>query len=187
MLMWLFSPALTSTTAVLAAMAESGWECAADLRRQLALEAFQHTAAYDSAISRWMADQMDARQPLAGGGAAAADPSLRRKSPSESALVQPSPQGWGGAIQLQGKELSTNNLLDLEAALATVREFGYGPMVQRSCRAACGRGRQAHQPLRCGDRSLDACCTDAGPGCRSRQCLRRHRGHQWCGGSRRGP
>ena len=26
----------------------------------------------------------------------------------------------------QGKELSTNNLLDLEAALATVREFGYG-------------------------------------------------------------
>ena len=35
-------------------------------------------------------------------------------------------QGWGGAIQLQGKELSTNNLLDLEAALATVREFGYG-------------------------------------------------------------
>ena len=34
--------------------------------------------------------------------------------------------GWGGAIQLQGKELSTNNLLDLEAALATVREFGYG-------------------------------------------------------------
>jgi phosphoribosylaminoimidazolecarboxamide formyltransferase/IMP cyclohydrolase len=35
-------------------------------------------------------------------------------------------QGWGGAIQLQGKELSTNNLLDLEAALAMVREFGYG-------------------------------------------------------------
>jgi phosphoribosylaminoimidazolecarboxamide formyltransferase/IMP cyclohydrolase len=34
--------------------------------------------------------------------------------------------GWGAARQLQGKELSFNNLMDLEAALATVREFGYG-------------------------------------------------------------
>ena len=34
--------------------------------------------------------------------------------------------GWGAAVQRQGKELSYNNLLDLEAALATVREFGYG-------------------------------------------------------------
>jgi phosphoribosylaminoimidazolecarboxamide formyltransferase/IMP cyclohydrolase len=34
--------------------------------------------------------------------------------------------GWGAARQLQGKELSYNNLIDLEAALATVREFGYG-------------------------------------------------------------
>jgi phosphoribosylaminoimidazolecarboxamide formyltransferase/IMP cyclohydrolase len=35
--------------------------------------------------------------------------------------------GWGAAEQLQGKELSYNNLIDLDAALATVREFGYGP------------------------------------------------------------
>ena len=34
-------------------------------------------------------------------------------------------KGWSGANQLQGKELSTNNLLDLEAALSTLREFGY--------------------------------------------------------------
>jgi len=38
--------------------------------------------------------------------------------------------GWGAAQQLQGKELSYNNLIDLEAALATVREFGYGPSAQ---------------------------------------------------------
>jgi phosphoribosylaminoimidazolecarboxamide formyltransferase/IMP cyclohydrolase len=38
--------------------------------------------------------------------------------------------GWGAADQLQGKELSYNNLIDLEAALATVREFGYGPGAQ---------------------------------------------------------
>jgi phosphoribosylaminoimidazolecarboxamide formyltransferase/IMP cyclohydrolase len=33
--------------------------------------------------------------------------------------------GWNSAEQLQGKELSYNNLLDLEAALSTVLEFGY--------------------------------------------------------------
>ena len=39
---------------LLEAMAQAGGEVPAALRRQLALEAFQHTAAYDTAISRWM-------------------------------------------------------------------------------------------------------------------------------------
>ncbi|MEB3240616.1 MAG: bifunctional phosphoribosylaminoimidazolecarboxamide formyltransferase/IMP cyclohydrolase, partial [Synechococcus sp.] len=112
---------------LLSALAESGGSVSSDLRRQLALEAFQHTASYDTAISRWMADQNDAddspwleavplRQTLRYG-----------ENPHQKARWFSHPkQGWGGAIQLQGKELSTNNLLDLEAALATVREFGYG-------------------------------------------------------------
>ena len=112
---------------VLAAMDESRHGVPHDLRRQLALEAFQHTAAYDTAISRWMADQMSPegspwleavplRQTLRYG-----------ENPHQMACwYSHAKQGWGGAIQLQGKELSTNNLLDLEAALATVREFGYG-------------------------------------------------------------
>jgi len=33
--------------------------------------------------------------------------------------------GWKSAEQLQGKELSYNNLLDLESAISTVLEFGY--------------------------------------------------------------
>ena len=108
-------------------MAESGGSVPSELRRQLALEAFQHTASYDTAISRWMVDQTAAedspwleavplRQTLRYG-----------ENPHQKARWFSHPkQGWGGAIQLQGKELSTNNLLDLEAALATVREFGYG-------------------------------------------------------------
>ncbi|MDC3010044.1 bifunctional phosphoribosylaminoimidazolecarboxamide formyltransferase/IMP cyclohydrolase [Synechococcus sp. AH-736-G20] len=112
---------------LLTAMAESGGSVPSELRRQLALEAFQHTASYDTAISRWMADQTAAedspwleavplRQTLRYG-----------ENPHQQARWFSHPkQGWGGAIQLQGKELSTNNLLDLEAALATVREFGYG-------------------------------------------------------------
>ena len=115
-------------SSVLAAMAESAGRVPDDLRRQLALEAFQHTAAYDSAISRWMAAKVELesspwleavplRQTLRYG-----------ENPHQKARWFSHPrQGWGGAIQLQGKELSTNNLLDLEAALATVREFGYGP------------------------------------------------------------
>ena len=112
---------------LLTAMAESGGSVPSELRRQLALEAFQHTASYDTAISRWMADQTAAedspwleavplRQTLRYG-----------ENPHQKARWFSHPkQGWGGAIQLQGKELSTNNLLDLEAAFATVREFGYG-------------------------------------------------------------
>ncbi|MCH1604088.1 MAG: bifunctional phosphoribosylaminoimidazolecarboxamide formyltransferase/IMP cyclohydrolase [Synechococcus sp. MOX_bin13] len=112
---------------LLTSMAESGGSVPSELRRQLALEAFQHTASYDTAISRWMADQTAAedspwleavplRQTLRYG-----------ENPHQKARWFSHPkQGWGGAIQLQGKELSTNNLLDLEAALATVREFGYG-------------------------------------------------------------
>ena len=42
---------------LLTAMAESGGSVPLELRCQLALEAFQHTASYDTAISRWMADQ----------------------------------------------------------------------------------------------------------------------------------
>ncbi len=112
---------------LLSAMADSGGSVPSELRRQLALEAFQHTASYDTAISRWMAQQTAAddspwleavplRQTLRYG-----------ENPHQKARWFSHPkQGWGGAIQLQGKELSTNNLLDLEAALATVREFGYG-------------------------------------------------------------
>ena len=112
---------------VLAAMDESGGTVPTDLRRALALEAFQHTAAYDTAIGRWMEEKVKPqcspwleavplRQNLRYG-----------ENPHQKARWFSHPkQGWGGAIQLQGKELSTNNLLDLEAALATVREFGYG-------------------------------------------------------------
>ena len=114
----------------------------ADLRRQLALEAFRHTASYDSAISTWMAARPELANPEGSPieePALGAGESLRLELPLQQSLRygenphQPARwysqggAGWGGAIQLQGKELSYNNLIDLEAALATVREFGYGP------------------------------------------------------------
>ena len=109
------------------------------LRRRLALAAFAHTAAYDAAIATWLAGRLGAEEasPADGPGSEALPPlqitlparqSLRYgENPHQKALWYGSAAaGWGAARQLQGKELSYNNLLDLEAALATVREFGYG-------------------------------------------------------------
>ena len=108
----------------------------AALRRQLALAAFEHTASYDAAISGWIAARL-ASEPASEAAASAGAP-LELTLPSQQSLrygenphqgatwYSQSGAGWGGAQQLQGKELSYNNLIDLDAALATVREFGYG-------------------------------------------------------------
>ena len=111
------------------------------LRRRLALAAFSHTAAYDDAIAAWLAGRLGAQEPSPADGAGAeaevipplqltlpARQSLRYgENPHQKALWYGSTTaGLGAARQLQGKELSFNNLLDLDAALATVREFGYG-------------------------------------------------------------
>ncbi|EDY38691.1 bifunctional purine biosynthesis protein PurH [Cyanobium sp. PCC 7001] len=113
-------------------------ELTQELRRGLALAAFEHTAAYDAAISRWLASTI--AQPEAEGELAS--PPLRLELPARQSLrygenphqsavwYSAAAAGWGGALQLQGKELSYNNLIDLDAALATVREFGYGPAAQ---------------------------------------------------------
>jgi phosphoribosylaminoimidazolecarboxamide formyltransferase/IMP cyclohydrolase len=106
-----------------------------ELRRQLALEAFCHTAEYDTAISAWLVQQLGATPATPAATAAdalsvslPAKQSLRYgENPHQSATWYSQPDaGLGGGAQLQGKELSYNNLIDLEAALATVREFGYG-------------------------------------------------------------
>ena len=99
-------------------------------RRTLALAAFEHTASYDAAISSWLQGQLAAEQ--AGPPLQLAMPPCQTlrygENPHQPATWFSEPgAGWGGAEQLQGKELSYNNLIDLDAALATVREFGYGP------------------------------------------------------------
>ena len=122
--------------AFLAALADGRVDQA--LRRRLALAAFEHTAAYDAAISAWLAERLAAEAPDAAarpGNLALALPprQLLRygENPHQPATWFSEPgAGWGAAEQLQGKELSYNNLIDLDAALATVREFGYGTNAQ---------------------------------------------------------
>jgi len=106
----------------------------------LARKAFAHTAYYDSVIAGWLAGaQPDARKPIPAPPAyppTLALPLVKAQdlrygeNPHQSAALyrEPGPPvGVAGATQLGGKELSFNNLLDLEAAWAAARDFSNRP------------------------------------------------------------
>merc|ERR1712164_61414 len=89
--------------------------------------AFEHTAIYDLTISKWIANQIPSKQSSWLQSLPLKQELRYGENPHQNASWYGEPErGWSGANQLQGKELSTNNLLDLEAALSTLREFGYG-------------------------------------------------------------
>jgi phosphoribosylaminoimidazolecarboxamide formyltransferase/IMP cyclohydrolase len=103
-------------------------------RRDLAAKAFARTAAYDTAVATWMTSASAPGgfpERLAVGGR------LRQtlrygENPHQRAAFYAAdgpggPWGLGAARQLAGKELSYNNLLDADAALALVAEHGDRP------------------------------------------------------------
>jgi phosphoribosylaminoimidazolecarboxamide formyltransferase / IMP cyclohydrolase len=113
--------------AVLADMAANGGATTDALRKRLAAKAYSRTAAYDAAISGWYAAQIDEEAPdwRAIGGHLAQ--SLRYgENPHQKAAFYKngvSRAGIATAVQLQGKELSYNNLNDTDAAYELVAEF----------------------------------------------------------------
>ena len=103
-----------------------------ELRRRLAAKAFALTAAYDSTISQWFAyaDQGE-RFPETWTIASKLKMPLRYgENPHQQAAlylpIGPASRGVAQAEQLQGKELSYNNLNDANAALELVSEFRDG-------------------------------------------------------------
>ncbi len=95
-------------------------------KAKLALEAFQHTADYDVAISNWIREERD----LQSSKYIESYPLIKTlrygENPHQKAFWYGlSKIGWNSAEQIQGKDLSYNNLLDLESALLTALEFGY--------------------------------------------------------------
>src|SRR3954452_12832474 len=104
-----------------------------EFRKKLAAKAYALTAAYDSTVSQWFAfaDQ-GVRWPETWTLAAKLKMPLRYgENPHQSAAlyipVGPASRGIAQAEQVQGKELSYNNLNDANAALELAAEFRDGP------------------------------------------------------------
>ncbi|MGL6195967.1 MAG: bifunctional phosphoribosylaminoimidazolecarboxamide formyltransferase/IMP cyclohydrolase [Thermoguttaceae bacterium] len=99
------------------------------LRRALAKDAFTHTAAYDAAISQYFIERSeDAAFPTRLNiGYKRRDVLRYGENPHQQAALYIDPKSTSANVvsarQLNGKELSYNNLLDLDAALAIVRGF----------------------------------------------------------------
>jgi phosphoribosylaminoimidazolecarboxamide formyltransferase/IMP cyclohydrolase len=96
------------------------------LRRRLAGEAYARTAAYDSAIAAWFAERRGEEFPRRLTIAGKLRQSLRYgENPHQAAAfyVNGERRGVATAVQVQGKELSYNNLNDTDAAFECVAEF----------------------------------------------------------------
>ena len=96
------------------------------LRRELAAKAFTHTAAYDGAIAAWMSGGRPGELPPTLVLVLERIQGLRYgENPHQAAAFYATgePGGIAALTQLGGKELSFNNLLDVDAALMAVAPF----------------------------------------------------------------
>ena len=112
-------------------------------RLRLSAQAYTHTAEYDMAIATYMREQAklpeklfleyEEKQTLRYG-----------ENPHQNAKfymsVHPAPYSLAGAKQLNGKELSYNNIQDANAALNIVREFSEPFCVGLKHMNPCGSG-----------------------------------------------
>jgi phosphoribosylaminoimidazolecarboxamide formyltransferase / IMP cyclohydrolase len=97
------------------------------LRRRLAAKAYARTAAYDAAISNWFAGELKTEAPDFRAFGGRIIQSLRYgENPHQTAAFYRTPDkrpGVATARQLQGRELSYNNINDTDAAYECIAEF----------------------------------------------------------------
>jgi phosphoribosylaminoimidazolecarboxamide formyltransferase/IMP cyclohydrolase len=102
-------------------------------RKRLAAAAYAHTACYDAAISGWFAAQLGQDYPDALALPATLRQTLRYgENPHQTAafyITDKARAGVASAIQVQGKELSYNNINDTDAAFETVSSFTETPAI----------------------------------------------------------
>ncbi|TIO83917.1 MAG: bifunctional phosphoribosylaminoimidazolecarboxamide formyltransferase/IMP cyclohydrolase [Mesorhizobium sp.] len=98
-----------------------------DFRKKLAAKAFARTATYDAAISGWFAEVLEIEHPTWRAFGGRLDQVMRYgENPHQSAgfyLSGDKRPGVATARQLQGKQLSYNNINDTDAAFELVGEF----------------------------------------------------------------
>ncbi|MGO9543757.1 MAG: bifunctional phosphoribosylaminoimidazolecarboxamide formyltransferase/IMP cyclohydrolase [Rhodomicrobium sp.] len=100
-------------------------------RRRLAAKAFARTAAYDSAIATWFSASAGETPPASVFLAGKLRQALRYgENPHQTAALYESAGRTGPSLvraeQVQGKELSYNNLTDADAAFELISEFPAG-------------------------------------------------------------
>ena len=120
---------------VLAEMKQNSGEVSEETNFKLAVKVYQHTAAYDGAISNWLGKKT-------GEEYAEFAPTLTLQfhkaqgmrygeNPHQSAAFYVEKNVTEASIstakQLQGKELSYNNIGDTDAALECIKQFNEGP------------------------------------------------------------
>ena len=119
--------------AVLADMDANGGQTSGALRQKLAAKTYARSANYDAAIANWFADQLD-DVPTYRAQSGTLRQTLRYgENPHQTAAFYTDGSNRPGvatAKQLQGKELSYNNINDTDAAYELVAEFG------RNCEGA---------------------------------------------------
>ena len=120
-------------TAVLEELRSSGGSLSDASRFRLAIKSFRHTAAYDAAIAAYLG-KVEGSEPFP-------DPLVLRfrhaqgmrygENPHQQGAFYVEPNAPRGSIataqQVQGKELSYNNIADADAALECVKSFGAEP------------------------------------------------------------
>ncbi|MDG4898096.1 bifunctional phosphoribosylaminoimidazolecarboxamide formyltransferase/IMP cyclohydrolase [Mesorhizobium sp. WSM4976] len=98
-----------------------------DFRKKLAAKAFARTATYDAAISGWFAEELQIEHPTWRAFGGRLDQVMRYgENPHQNAgfyLSGDKRPGVATAKQLQGKQLSYNNINDTDAAFELVGEF----------------------------------------------------------------
>jgi phosphoribosylaminoimidazolecarboxamide formyltransferase/IMP cyclohydrolase len=118
---------------LLAELDANGGSTTLALRKRLAAKAYALTAEYDSTIAQWFAfaDQQQRFPPSWTFASTLKMPLRYGENPHQRAALYvpagPSAPGIAQAEQVQGKELSYNNLNDASAALDLVAEFRDGP------------------------------------------------------------
>jgi phosphoribosylaminoimidazolecarboxamide formyltransferase/IMP cyclohydrolase len=112
---------------VLDEMKARGGATTLGLRQSLAQKAFARTAAYDAAISNWLAAKSNIEAPAYRAfGGTLVQPLRYGENPHQTAAFYAAPltgRGLATARQVQGKDLSYNNIGDTDAALELVAEF----------------------------------------------------------------
>jgi phosphoribosylaminoimidazolecarboxamide formyltransferase/IMP cyclohydrolase len=117
----------TDYPAVLAELAANDGDLTLALRRRLAQKAYARTAAYDAAISNWLAGEIGETTPgFCALGGTLVEAMRYGENPHQWAAFYRTAEARAGvatARQVQGKKLSYNNLNDTDAAYECVAEF----------------------------------------------------------------